>query len=223
MGILFLQESAYAGDGTAGACAGNENIHSPLGVFPNFRAGGSFVSGGVGGIVKLTGQETAGVLRRKGLCQGDGAGHAFPGRGEDHLRTVGPHQLLPFPAHVFRHYDGATIPPGSGHGAQADAGISRGGLDDHAAGLDQPPVFRIVQHGLCHPILGRTGGIIEFQLGKKRCFPAQAGQGQQGRVADELGKRCVVHGGHSRIISYEHYTPLWNRMSMASIDILTQL
>ena len=83
LGLARLDVAGDAGDGAAGADAGDEDVDLAVGVFPDFRAGGAEVNGGVGGVVELLEDLAVGRLRQDLLGLGDGALHAV-GAGREH-------------------------------------------------------------------------------------------------------------------------------------------
>ena len=90
---------------------------------------------GVGGILKLTGDEAAGCRLGDLFRLGDGTGHALGAGGQYHFRAVGGHQFLAFDAHGVGHDDDAFVAPQGGHQGKSDAGIAGGRLNDGGAGL----------------------------------------------------------------------------------------
>ena len=80
--IFCTDMACDAGDGPAGADAGDQDIDLPVGIFPNLAAGGFLVDGGVGRILKLLGDATVGGGGGKLLGARDGAAHTFLGRRE---------------------------------------------------------------------------------------------------------------------------------------------
>ena len=185
----------HAGDGAAGAHAGNENIHFAVRICPDFRAGGSLMGGGVGGIYKLAGDKAVGDFFCQLLGFGNGAGHALAALGQHQLGTVGFHQLTALHAHGFRHDDDDAVAAGGGNGGKTDAGIAGGGLDDHGAGFQQTFFLGIVNHGFCHTVFHRAGGVEIFQfcqnLGVQMFILLQMHQLQQGSVSNQLVGRGV--------------------------------
>ena len=75
--LFALQILAHAGNRTARAHAGHENIHAAVRILPDFRAGGLAVRIRVGGVGKLAGDEAPGDLRGQFLGFGDGSVHAL--------------------------------------------------------------------------------------------------------------------------------------------------
>ena len=153
----------------------------------------------VGGIFELAGDKAAGGLARQLLCLFDGAGHPPGAGGEHQLGPIGHHQLATLHRHGVRHDDDHPVAPGRRHRGKADAGVAAGGLNNGAARADQALRLGIIQHGLGHPVLHRTGGIEGFQLCQQHGIQAQllfqADKAEQGSAADQL-IRCGVDLGH---------------------------
>ena len=57
LALGLLPKPGDAGDGAAGADAGDQDIHLAVGVIPDFRAGGLFVDGRIGRVFELLRQE----------------------------------------------------------------------------------------------------------------------------------------------------------------------
>jgi len=84
-----------------------------------------------------------------GVFGGDLLGHpdrlvgaARGGRADD-LGTVHPQQQASFLAGVLRHDHDQPVAAQLGHHGQGDAGVPRGGLQDHRTGLQQAFLFRL--------------------------------------------------------------------------------
>ena len=194
-GVLFLQELTGAGDGTAGAHAGHEEVHLAVGVGPDLGTGGLIVGLGVGGIDELACHEAVGDLLGQLVGLGDGALHALGTLGEHQLGAVGLHQLAALHGHGLGHDDDDAVAPGGGHGGQADAGVAGGGLNDDGARLQQALGLGVVDHGLGDTVLDAAGGVEVLQLGDDLRLEVMGlfdmGQLQQGSLADQLVSRSV--------------------------------
>jgi len=59
--VLLLEEARDAGEGAAGADAGDEGVNAGVHLLPEFDGGGVVVELGVGGVVKLEGGPDVGV------------------------------------------------------------------------------------------------------------------------------------------------------------------
>ena len=97
--VLLLEVAAGAGDGAAGAHAGNQDVDLAVGVLPNLRTRGRLMDGGVGGVHKLAGDHALGGLARQLLGLGDSALHAQRALGQHQLGTVAAHKLAALHAH----------------------------------------------------------------------------------------------------------------------------
>ena len=152
------------------------------------------MNGGVSGVYKLTGNEAVRDLLGQLVSLGDGTLHALGTIGEHQLRAIGLHQLTALHAHGFGHDDDDAIAPGGGYGGQADTGVAGGGLNDDGAGLQQPLLLGIVDHGLGDTVLYASGGVKVFQLAQNLGLQAlgllNMYQLQQGSLTDQLICRC---------------------------------
>ena len=189
-GVLLLQIAGGSGEGTAGAHTGHQHIDLALGVRPDLRAGGAVVGVRVGGVVELPGDKAAGDGAGKLLRLLHRALHPQRAGGEDQLRPIGGQHGPALRAHGIRHGEDQAVAPDGGHTGQADAGVPGGGLNDHSAGLQQPPGLRVLDHGQTHTVLGGAGGIQVFQLGQHLGGEAVSGpiplQSQQGGVSNQI-------------------------------------
>ena len=149
------------------------------------------MSPGVGGVVKLAGNETTGDLTFQFLCLFHSALHALCAGRQHQFCAVGFQQLLPFNAHRVGHYDDHLITHWNGHRRQTDAGIAGGGFDNCATGLQHAPSFRIPDHLQGHPVFHRAAGIKALQFCQDPGKGVRYMQFQQGGVAHQLGNRCV--------------------------------
>ena len=192
---MALKVLTHAGDGAAGADTCHKDIYLPVGILPDFGAGGDPVDGGIGGVHKLAGNEAV----RNFLCQllslGDGTLHTLGTFRQYQLRAVGLHELAALHAHGFGHDDDDAIAPGGGDGSQTDAGVAGGGFNDDAAGLQQTLLLRVVDHSLGDAVFHGACGVEVFQLGKDLRFQTQfllnVYQLQQGSLSDQLIGGCI--------------------------------
>ena len=200
LGVLALQIFAGAGNGAAGAHACHKNIHLAIGILPDLRPRGGLVGSGIGRVHKLAGNKGAGGNCGQLLGLGDSALHALCAIAQHQLGAVCLHQLAALNAHGFGHYNDNAIAPGCCHAGQANARVAAGGLNDHTARLQQALGLGIIDHGLGHTILHRTGGIKIFQLGQQSGLQVfllfDMRQFQQRGFSDQLVSGCVniAHG-----------------------------
>jgi len=69
-----------------------------------------------------------------------------------------------FLASILRHHDDALVPQGVGDQGQADAGIARGALDDHTAGLQLAGLLRRPNDTQGGTVLYRAARVHELGL-----------------------------------------------------------
>ena len=163
---MLLEVAAGAGDGAAGAHAGNQDVDLAVGVLPNLRTRGRLMDGGVGGVYKLAGDHALGGLARQLLGLGDSALHAQRALGQHQLGAVAAHKLASLHAHGLGHGDDQAVAACGGDAGQADAGVAAGGFDDGVAvvATDLARALRLVQHRLGDAILGGTRGVEVLKL-----------------------------------------------------------
>ena len=144
----------------------------------------------VGGVHELAGDEGIGDLLGQLIGLGNGTLHALGTLTQHQLCTVGLHQLTALYAHGFGHHDDDAVALGSCHGSQADAGIARGGLDDHGAFLQQTLGLGVVDHLLGNAVLHGTGRVEVLQLSqnvsRQLLLLFNVGELQQRGVTDQL-------------------------------------
>ena len=135
-GLARLEHLADAGDGAAGADAGDEDVDLAVGVVPDLLGGGRAVDLGVGLVGELLGPDRALRVRDDLLGLLDGALHALgPGR-QHELGAEGAQQHAALLAHRLRHGQDHLVAAGGADHGQRDAGVAAGRLDDGAAGLE---------------------------------------------------------------------------------------
>ena len=209
LALRVLDVARHAGDGAAGADAGDEHVDGAIGVVPDFGAGGLLVDGRIGGILELLGQEIfLGVGGGDVLGARDGAFHAFGAGGENQVGAQSGQHAAAFDAHGLRHGEGELVAARGGDIGQGDAGVAAGGLDDFDAGLEQAALFGIPDHGGADAALDGVGGVAAFDLGQDGGLGAlrDAVQSHQRGVAD--GFRVVfvdfAHGDSFGVIPYRN-------------------
>jgi hypothetical protein len=192
---LRLQHLADAGDGAAGADAGDEDVDRAIGVVPDLLRRGLAVDRRVGRVLELLRDDRAGDLVLEFLGSGDSATHAA-GAGRQHQFGAEQREhLAALERHRLRHHQDQAIAARSGDEGERDAGIARGRLDQRAAGLQRAGGFQRVDHGDADAVLDAGDRVEEFELGQDRGVDAalgrQAVQAHQRGIADRVGDRVV--------------------------------
>ena len=116
---------------SAGADAGNQDIHAPIGIVPNLRSSGFQVDLGIGRVVELLRHETVWGFGENLQSFSDCALHPVRTRCEDNFRAEGEQKYAPFQAHGIRHRQNQLVPAYARHKCPAEAGRPTGGLDQH--------------------------------------------------------------------------------------------
>ena len=190
VGILGFQVSAHAGNRTASAYAGNENVYCTVCVVPDLHAGGLFMHVRICRIGELRRNEAVGDLRCQFLCLGDRTAHALGTLCQHQFCTVCFHQIATFNAHGFRHCNNQTIASGCRNGSQTNSGIAAGGFNDDTARLQQTLCLCIIDHALGDSVLNAASRIEIFQLAVDLCrqfvLCLQIRQFQQRCSADQI-------------------------------------
>ena len=165
--LRLLDVAGDAGDGAAGADAGDQHVDLAVGVVPDLRAGGLLVDRRVGRVLELLRQEVA--LRVGGghlLGPADGALHALGARGQDQVRAEGGQHPAPLDAHGLGHGQGQLVAARRAHEGQRDAGVAAGRLDDLDAGLEHAALLGVPDHGRADAALDRVGRVAALDLGQ---------------------------------------------------------
>ena len=194
-GVLCLQIPAHAADSAAGADPGHKDVHLPLRVRPDLRAGGLLVCRWIGGVFKLSCDDAAGNGLMQFFRLGHSTRHARRSRRQDNLRAVGGDQSPALYAHGVRHGENHTVALCRSCGSQTDTGVAGGRFDDGAAGSQTALRLRPGDHVGSHPVLGAARGIHALQLGQQHglqvVVPLVIAQLQQGRAADQLSDAVI--------------------------------
>ena len=185
-----------AGDRSARADGGDEDIHLAIRIRPDFLRGGLAVDGRIGRILELLGDERTGRFLGEGFSPGDGAFHSFGGRGEFEFGSQQGQQGSPFQTHAFGHGQDELVTFGGRDEGEGDAGVAGSRLDDRGLGGDEPLLLASLNHRGPDPILHAAQRIEKFTLHGDRCRQAggDALQFDQGGSAD--GSKDVFVNGH---------------------------
>src|SRR5690606_11809716 len=151
--------------GAGGAEPGHEVGDAPLGLVPQFGAGGGEVGGRVGLVAVLVGEDVAvGVGRDEVADVADGAVGPGVGVAFDDGGAIGGEDLLALDRGAAWHdeFDRETD-GGAKHGV-GDAGVSGGGVDQHLASLKFAAGEGGADDAEGGPVLDRASGIGPFGL-----------------------------------------------------------
>ena len=186
--LARLQHLPDAGDGAAGADAGDEVVDIAAGVVPDFLGRGAAVNFGIGEVLELLRHHGIGRGAHQFLRGGDRALHALRCRRQDDFGAEERQHLAPLDRHRFRHHQLQPVAAGSGDEGQRDPGIARSRLDQHGVGIDQARLFHRDDHRRADAVLHAGGGIEIFQLGQDGRVHAlrlrQFAQTDDRRIAD---------------------------------------
>ena len=204
VGIFLLEVPAHTADGAAGAHAGHKEVHVPLRIFPDLRAGGAVVGLRIGGVIKLPGDDAAGGFPVQRLSLGHSAGHALAAGGQHDLRSIGGDEAAPLHAHGVRHGEDHMVPQCGTHSGKTNAGVAGGGFNDGGSGRELSLLRRPGNHIDSHPVLGTAGRVLAFQLRQDRGLQAMVlfivAQFQKRCPADEF--RYAAGDLHERSLHF---------------------
>ena len=159
-------------------------------------AGGLVVGAGVGLVAVLVEHHPVGVLRGQLLGHPHGLVAAAGRRRRDDLRTPRAEQLGALGRRVLGHDADQPVAALLGDHRQRDARVARGRLQQGGAGVEQPVLLRLVDHGERRAVLDRAGRIAVLELrpepdvGRRR----EPGQADERRAADGVEQRVEAHG-----------------------------
>ena len=194
----LLEVAPGAADRAAGADARDEVRDPAVGVRPDLGAGGFVVPARtvlVGELVRvegpgdLAGEPGGDGVVRLGVLRGHG------GRRDDHLGAIGPERGDLGSVELVRHDEHHAIAALQRDQRQADAGVAARGLDDRAAGPEQPVALGGIDDGPGDAVLRGSAGVEVLDLGEhgRADRPAvggradDGGETDEGRRADEIG------------------------------------
>jgi len=200
-GLAGLQHLADAGDGAAGADAGNHEVNLTVGVVPDFLGGRLAVDLGIVGVGELLEDDAVGDLLVKFLGLGDGALHALRSFGEDEFGAENLEELAALKGHRLGHGEDELEAVGGGDEGQGDASVTGGGLDERGALIDAAGLEGLDDHGVADAVLHAGERIEELELeehlGDRAVGGGGAVEADEGRIADGFGDVVVdtSHGG----------------------------
>ena len=162
----FAGEEGFdaAGDGATGTDGGDEDIDLAIGIVPEFFGGGLGMDGGVSGVIELLGHPAVWGIFDEIFGAGDGAFHAFGAWGEDEFCAEHGEERAALEGHGFGHGEDEFVSFGGGDEGEGDAGVSAGGLDDHAVFGEDATGFGVFDHGFADAIFDGAEGIKELAL-----------------------------------------------------------
>ncbi len=211
-GLARFEDLSDAGDGAAGADAGNEVVDVAAGVVPDFLRRGAAVNFGIGEVLELLRHYRIGGRAHQLLGGRDRALHALGRRRQDDFGAEERQHLAPFDRHRFRHYELQPVTPRRRHERERDAGISRGRLDQHGVGVDVSRLLHRDHHRSPDAVLHARGGCEIFELGKngrvRTMRLRQFAQAHDRRVTDRIHDRVEDPATAGTV----HCTRSWRRI-----------
>ncbi len=199
-GFFFFQIATGACNGAAGSHTGDQQIHFPFCIAPDFGSGCFVMCFRIGGIVKLPGNKAAGILSGQTLGFLDRPAHAGRSVGEYNFRAVCRQQTSSFHTHGFGHGEYHAIASGRSQSRQCNAGVSAGGFDQDCTLVQISFFFGIIQHGFCNTVFDTAGRISAFHFAvysrlQSMCL-FQVLQAHQGRIPYEIAD-ILMHLSYS--------------------------
>ena len=118
------------------------------------------------GVLELMRDEDVGI--RGGDLAGalDGAGNTVRVGRQLKFGPQSQDEFLAFNAHPLGHDDAHPVTLHPPDQRQADARVTRGGLDDDRVRFQPPVALRPLEHGHSNPVLDAAAGIEELRLGE---------------------------------------------------------
>ena len=172
--VALLERHGDAGERAAGSDRADEAVDAPLGLLPDFRAGGLVMAAAVGDVVELVGPDCAARLGfRKHFSESPGISHVVVRVGVgrrrhfDQLGADHPQHVLLFLRLGVGDDDDAAESERRGDHADADAGVAGRAFDDDPAGLQLSARHRVANDREGGAVLHRPAGVHEFGLAEK--------------------------------------------------------
>src|SRR6185503_7860330 len=200
--VLFFQKPGNAGKGAAGPDGAGEAVDAAFGLLPDLGAGAAVVAVAVGGVVPLVGPERPELFRHAlgdvhvvvRVLVGDGGHFA-------QLRPAQAQHVFLFLALRIGDDDDGAVAARVADEREADAGVARGALDDHAAGLEHAAALGVEDDVERGAVLHRAAGVEELGLSEDVAAGALGGaaQADERRVADRADE-SVAHFHYSILI-----------------------
>jgi hypothetical protein len=206
--VLLLQESRNSRDGARGAHGRDEVRDAPAGLLPQFRAGRLVVDARVVGVGELV-QYPALARLLHGLGQITREFHAPAFGSQDQFGTKGLHRLRPFDRQILRHDQHHAVALDGGRHRQRNAGVAGGRFNQGVARLDFAALLGAPDHRQRRPIFNRACRVVALQLAQNHVATRQVRrrantlQRHQGRSANRILDRRIVHPSHCAIISLD--------------------
>ncbi len=171
--LTCLDDLTNAGNGAAGANAGNQDVCFAIGIVPDFLSRGKAVNFRVSRIFKLLWNDGIRVAFGDFFCLGNGAFHTFCAFRQNQFCTEQLEQLAAFNRHGFRHGQNEAITLGGCRKSQCNTGVA--GSRFHKYGLARNSFalcFKRFDQRKTDTVLNARQWIEEFELDQKVGFNA---------------------------------------------------
>mmetsp|Transcript_39144 Transcript_39144/g.120990 ORF Transcript_39144/g.120990 Transcript_39144/m.120990 type:complete len:407 (-) Transcript_39144:53-1273(-) len=192
VGVDLLDALRDAGHRAARAGAAHDGVDLAAALAQDLVAGAVVVGAWVGDVAVLVEDvDRLGALLVHAPRDGDERVRVVVRhhRRADHLGAEHVEHALLLRGHLGRHRDDHLDAAGRGGHRHADAGVARGGLDEHVALLDAPLGLGLEDHLPADAVLDRAARVEELALGDDLALEAQ----HLGHVV-EADARRVAHG-----------------------------
>src|SRR5262245_22081570 len=198
--FALLDDFADAGDGAAGADAGDEDVDLAVGVAPELFRCGLAMDLGIGRVLELLRHERIRNGPEHLFRLGDRAVHALLARREHDLGAERLQQPAALEAHCLGHGDNKAVTLGGTGEGQTDAGVAAGRFDDGGVLVDLALAFGGLDHADADAVLDRPerGDILELYRGRGLGVTDHAPQLYERRLADRL-RDAVVNPSAKRL------------------------
>src|SRR6266496_893633 len=154
-----------AGDGPAGADAGDQEVDLAVGVIPNLGTRSLEMYFRIGRVVELLQHVTVRSPGEDFFRFGDGGLHPLGTRRENNLRPKGAQQDAALHAHGIGHGQNEFVALDGSHESQGNAGVAAGRLDQHGlAGMNFAGALGVSDHADPDAVFYTGQGILAFQF-----------------------------------------------------------
>ena len=166
--VQFLDVAGDTGDGPSGSDPRDDRIDLSTRIGPDFRAGGPFVDGRVGGVFELLGHPAMRIGSDEFVGFRDRAAHPFGGGGQHEVGSHRSQKSSAFDGHRFGHREGQLVPFCGAHKGEGDPCISARGFDDVRIFGKSAALLGILDHCHADAVFDAFERVEELAFGENR-------------------------------------------------------
>ena len=195
VGVVLLECTSHSAHGTTCAHSSHKDVHHSVSILPYLLTCGALVHIGIGGIDKLSQDDSPRSLFLQSVGFLYGTLHALGARGKYQLGTGCTQEVLTLLAHGLGHHDDGLIAFHTTYPCQTHPRIAACGLYDHATGFQDSFLLGIFYHVEGDAVLHTTSGIEKLHFSHHLCLCVLLGsqtlQVHQRRTAYQFGQFLI--------------------------------